>query len=195
MKLNFDEFYEKNMNIKIKKLRLEGASELLIKKKSDDRGWFARFFCQEELFAVNKGKDIQQINSSFSEKKGTTRGMHYQNKPYQEDKIVSCLQGKVYDVIVDIRPNSNTFGQWTSTILSSEKMNAVYIPKGFAHGYQTLCNNCQMLYLHTEVYNQNSESGFRHTSPYLDIKWPLKTTNISIKDSELKNFSGKKNDL
>ena len=121
--------------------------------------------------------------------------MHYQNKPYQEDKIVSCLQGKVYDVIVDIRPNSNTFGQWTSTILSSEKMNAVYIPKGFAHGYQTLCNNCQMLYLHTEVYNPNSESGFRHTSPYLDIKWPLKTTNISIKDSELKNFSGKKNDL
>ena len=159
----------------------------------DKRGFFMESF-NKKVFDNNIGLfNFVQDNHSKSSK-GVLRGLHYQIE-HPQGKLVRCTQGSIYDVIVDIRPNSNTFGQWTSTILSSEKMNAVYIPKGFAHGYQTLCNNCQMLYLHTEVYNPNSESGFRHTSPYLDIKWPLKTTNISIKDSELKNFSGKKNDL
>ena len=183
------------MDIKIKKLKLKGASELLLKKKSDDRGWFVRLFCKNELLSINKSKNIKQINSSFTKKKGTIRGFHYQEIPYQEDKLVTCLQGDVYDVIVDIRPNSPTFGKWINTIISSEKMNAIYIPKGFAHGYQTLSNNCQILYFHTEFYKKESENGFSYNSPFLNIKWPLKITNISKKDSKLRDFRGDKNDL
>ena len=167
--------------MKIKELKLKGAAELNIEKKKDDRGWFTRLFCQEELFPINKKRNILQINSSYSNKKGTIRGMHYQKKPFQEDKVVYCLLGEIFDVIVDIRPNSRTFGKWSSAILSSKKMNAVYVPKGFAHGYQTLSDQCQMLYLHTEVYNQKSESGFSFKSPNLSIRWPLNPTNVSKK--------------
>ena len=121
--------------------------------------------------------------------------MHFQKSPFQEDKVVRCISGEVFDVIVDIRANSKTFGQWRSLILSSKKMNAIYIPKGFAHGYQTLSNNCQILYFHTEFYKKESENGFSYNSPFLNIKWPLKITNISKKDSKLKDFHGDKSDL
>ena len=151
------------MNIEFSKLDLDGAFELKSKKKLDQRGWFARLFCQKELFLINKGKNIVQINSSYSKKKGTIRGLHFQKSPFQEDKVVRCISGEVFDVIVDIRANSKTFGQWRSLILSSKKMNAIYIPKGFAHGYQTLSNNCQILYFHTEFYKKESENGFSIT--------------------------------
>ena len=183
------------MNIEFSKLDLDGAFELKSKKKLDQRGWFARLFCQKELFLINKGKNIVQINSSYSKKKGTIRGLHFQKSPFQEDKVVRCISGEVFDVIVDIRANSKTFGQWRSLILSSKKMNAIYIPKGFAHGYQTLSNNCQILYFHTEFYKKESENGFSYNSPFLNIKWPLKITNISKKDSKLKDFHGDKSDL
>ncbi len=183
------------MNIEFSKLDLDGAFEFKSKKKIDQRGWFARLFCQKELFLINKGKNIVQINSSYSKKKGTIRGLHFQKSPFQEDKVVRCISGEVFDVIVDIRANSKTFGQWRSLILSSKKMNAIYIPKGFAHGYQTLSNNCQILYFHTEFYKKESENGFSYNSPFLNIKWPLKITNISKKDSKLKDFHGDKSDL
>ena len=126
------------MNIEFSKLDLEGAFELSSKKKSDQRGWFVRFFCQNELFSINKGKNIVQINSSFSKRKGTIRGLHFQKSPFQEDKVARCISGEIFDVIVDVRPNSKTFGEWRSIILSSKKMNALYIPKGFAHGFISL---------------------------------------------------------
>ena len=181
--------------MKIKELKLKGAAELDIKKKVDGRGWFTRLFCQEKLFSINKKRNILQINSSYSTKKGTIRGMHYQKKPYQEDKVVFCITGEIFDVIVDIRPNSITFGEWSSRVLSSKKMNAIYVPKGFAHGYQTLTDKCQILYFHTEVYKQKSEGGFSFKSPYLSIPWPLNPKNISKKDLRLDNFSEKKYDL
>ena len=176
------------MNIEFSKLDLEGAFELSSKKKSDQRGWFVRFFCQNELFSINKGKNIVQINSSFSKRKGTIRGLHFQKSPFQEDKVARCISGEIFDVIVDVRPNSKTFGQWRSLILSSKKMNALYIPKGFAHGFQTLTNNCQILYLHTEVHNSKSEMGFHYASPELNIKWPLNPTDLSERDLKLEPF-------
>ena len=183
------------MNIKCSELGLDGAYELQSKKKSDHRGWFVRLFCQNELFAINKGKNILPINSSFSKRKGTIRGLHFQKPPFQEDKIARCIQGEVFDVIVDVRPDSKTFGKWKSIILSSEKMNALYIPKGFAHGFQTLTNNCQILYLHTEVHSLESEMGFHYASSELKIKWPLKPTDLSERDLKLNPFEFKKNDL
>ena len=183
------------MNIEFSKLDLDGAFELKSKKKLDQRGWFARLFCQKELFLINKGKNIVQINSSYSKKKGTIRGLHFQKSPFQEDKVVRCISGEVFDVIVDIRANSKTFGQWRSLILSSKKMNALYIPKGFAHGFQTLTNNCQILYLHTEIHSSESEMGFHYASPELKIKWPLNPTDLSERDLKLEPFKVKKNDL
>ena len=176
------------MNIEFSKLDLEGAFELNSKKKSDQRGWFVRFFFQNELFSINKGKNIVQINSSFSKRKGTIRGLHFQKSPFQEDKVARCISGEIFDVIVDVRPNSKTFGKWRSIILSSKKMNALYIPKGFAHGFQTLTNNCQILYLHTEVHNSKSEMGFHYASPELNIKWPLNPTDLSERDLKLEPF-------
>ena len=181
--------------MKIKELKFKGAAELNIEKKRDHRGWFTRLFCEEKLFPINKKRNILQVNSSYSNKKGTIRGMHYQKKPFQEDKVVFCIAGEIFDVIVDIRPDSLTFGEWSSTIISSKKMNAIYVPKGFAHGYQTLTDKCQMLYFHTELYKQKYESGFSFKSPCLSIPWPLHPTNISKRDLKLDNFSGKKYDL
>jgi len=175
--------------MEIIKSKLSGAAEIKCEPFIDHRGWFTRFFCQEEMFELNQGKSIVQINSSFTKKKGTIRGLHFQNHPYCEDKVVRCISGKIFDVMLDLRQESKTFGQWQAVILDSKKMNMVYIPKGFAHGFQTLTSNCQILYLHTESRNQISEDGYHFNSPYLNIDWPLELTDISERDKNLKIFT------
>jgi dTDP-4-dehydrorhamnose 3,5-epimerase len=148
----------------------------------DKRGSFARFFCFEELIEINKGNNIKQINYSMTKKKGSIRGLHFQYPPKSEIKMVRCLKGKVFDVIVDLRKSSKTFLKWHGEILSEENMKMVYIPIGFAHGFQSLTGNCEMLYLHSEYYSSQHEGGIRYNDSKVNITWPLLLTEISDKD-------------
>ena len=176
-------------------LPLKGAAEITSSTLKDERGWFARYFCRKELFAINGNKEILQINSSFTKLAGTIRGLHLQSAPYEEDKIVRCIKGKIFDVMLDVRLGSSTYGEWCSVILEAQKMNMVYIPKGFAHGFQTLEPNCEVLYLHTQFYVPDAEVGYRYDSPALNIDWPLEISEVSEKDRKLDIFSSKKSKL
>ena len=168
--------------MKIIKSKLSGVAEIESNPFVDHRGWFVRYFCQDQIKELNGGKEIVQINSSFTKKKGTIRGLHFQNSPYCEDKIVRCLSGQIFDVVLDLRLESKTFGQWQSIILDSEKMNMVYIPKGFAHGFQTLENNVAMVYFHNAPFDEKLYTGLNPLDPHLNIKWPQKISNISDND-------------
>lgn len=148
----------------------------------DIRGEFSRIFCQEELKDLLQGKNIQQINISKTLKRGSIRGLHYQKEPFSEIKIIRCLKGRVFDVAVDIRPDSSTFLSWTAVELSSEDGNLIVIPQGFAHGFQSLENNSELLYLHTASYAPASEGGLRFNDPKIQIEWPLSPMEISERD-------------
>jgi len=173
----------------IVKTSLAGAAEIECSPHRDGRGWFTRYFCQEELYDINGGREIVQINSSFTALAGTVRGLHYQVAPHEEDKIARCISGKIYDVILDNRKDSITYGQWHSVILDAEQMNMIYIPKGFAHGFQTLTKDCQVLYLHTESHYPDAEAGFFYNSPELQIPWPIEVSDLSVRDKNLKFFN------
>lgn len=148
----------------------------------DNRGLFARIFCQHELQSILHGKNIVQINHSMTRQKGAIRGMHFQRPPRAEIKMVKCLRGSVFDVIIDLRQDSSAFLKWHGEKLSAENMKMMYIPKGFAHGFQTLEQNLELLYLHTEFYSPEYESGIRYDDPSLNISWPIEVTDISLRD-------------
>lgn len=148
----------------------------------DHRGKFSRLFCQKELKKINHIKPIVQINYSINKQKGTVRGMHYQKPPKAEIKMVQCLKGEVFDVIVDLRKNSPTFLKWHGEILSSKNMKIMYIPEGFAHGFQVLENDSELLYFHTEFYSPLYEAGVKYNDPKINIAWLLNPINISEKD-------------
>ena len=168
-----------------KQLPLDGAYLIDPDPFKDDRGLFARVFCGRELKEIGLTKGIAQINHSVTEQKGAIRGMHFQYVPKEEIKMVKCLSGSVFDVIVDLRKLSSTFGGWHGEKLSSDRMKMMYIPEGFAHGFQTLEENCELLYLHTEFYSPEYEGGFRFDDPDLAIDWPLLTATISERDRSL----------
>jgi dTDP-4-dehydrorhamnose 3,5-epimerase len=161
---------------------------------SDERGFFARTFCKNEFQSIGFNNEFVQFNHSFNLQKGTLRGMHFQRKPYCETKLIRCLQGSVYDIAIDLRIDSPTFLQYFGVELSAENMTSVLIPEGFAHGFQTLENNCTLIYHHTEFYNANADAGIRHNDEKLGIKWPLPIINVSNKDKSYplidKNFKG-----
>lgn len=161
---------------------LSGCYEVIITPTIDDRGWFGRYFCVEEFKQIGHTDNWLQINHSFSSKLGTIRGMHFQVPPFQEVKLVRCISGIIFDVVIDLRANSETFLHWYGTHLSSDNKKMMYIPKGFAHGFQTLIQNSELLYHHTALYNPGSEGGIRFDDPMVNIKWPLKVENISSKD-------------
>ncbi len=175
--------------MKIIKSHLEGAAEIECYPHRDKRGWFTRYYCQDELKEINDDLKIVQINSSLTKLAGTIRGLHLQIAPHEEDKIVRCISGRIYDVILDNRKESNTYGQWHGVILDSEKMNMVYVPKGFAHGFQTLVANTQVLYLHTQSHSPEAEDGFHCNSPELNIPWPLDIKDLSDRDKKLEYFT------
>ena len=150
----------------------------------DSRGHLARIFCAEHLKGAGWKKPIAQINQTMTKSRGTVRGLHFQNAPYAEMKLISCLQGEIWDVAVDLRKNSPTFLKWHGEKLSSENYRALLIPEGFAHGFQTLTNDCELLYLHSAPYKPDSEGGIRPNDPYLAIAWPLKFYEVSERDSE-----------
>ena len=174
--------------LKVKRLALEGAAEITTDRRRDDRGWFARFFCQRDMLEVNGGRPIQQANCSHTVARGTVRGLHFQYPPHAEDKAVRCIQGRVFDVMVDLRRASPTFGQAHSVILDAAELNMVYVPRGFAHGFQTIEDHCEILYLHTEFHAPTAEGGFRYDSPALRIDWPLPVSHISVRDSGFDPF-------
>ena len=148
----------------------------------DNRGWFSRVFCRRAFEEIGHDKEWVQINQSFTEAAGTVRGMHYQRPPHEEIKLVRCIAGAVLDVIVDMRPGSSTYLQWTSAILSRENQRALYIPEGFAHGFQALEDNSELIYCHSEYYAPEAEGGLRFDDPALAIEWDREPINISGRD-------------
>jgi dTDP-4-dehydrorhamnose 3,5-epimerase len=149
----------------------------------DSRGFLERLFCREELQALLAGKSIAQVNHTFTATRGTVRGMHFQHPPHAEIKFVSCLRGEVYDVAVDLRRGSPTFLQWHAERLSADNHRTLVIPEGFAHGFQTLSENCEMLYFHTAAYHPASEDGLNAGDPRLAIQWPLPLAELSQRDA------------
>jgi dTDP-4-dehydrorhamnose 3,5-epimerase len=148
----------------------------------DDRGLFARTFCKNEFSQLNHHKEFVQFNHSITNKKGTIRGMHYQLPPYGEIKLIRCIRGLVFDVIIDIRAASPTFLHFFAVELSELNMLSLYIPEGFAHGFQTLEDNTQLIYHHTAYYVPGHEAGICYNDPLIGINWPLPVSEITEKD-------------
>lgn len=149
----------------------------------DERGAFARLFCEQELSSVLGGRKIVQINHSRTEAVGAVRGLHFQYVPHAEMKLVRCLKGKVWDVSVDLRPQSPSYKRWYAQELSSQNACMMVIPEGFAHGFQVLEVGSELLYMHTAFYKPEVEGGVRYDDPELSIAWPLPVTDISARDS------------
>ena len=168
--------------MKISPLDIEGAYLIELEKYRDERGTFARQFCKKELAAAGIDFDIKQCNLSNNYKAGVLRGMHYQKEPYPEIKLVSCMRGKIYDVIVDIRPNSPTYKKWISNILSEENGRMVYIPSGVAHGFQVLEDNSLLYYQLGEFFMPDYYAGVRYNDPAFGIEWPIADVIITERD-------------
>lgn len=161
---------------------IPGAFLLHSTRLGDARGSFARLFCSSDLAGPLGHRHIAQINHSFSAERGTLRGMHYQLPPAAEMKIVRCMAGRIWDVILDLRTQSPTFLQWRAFELDAQRDEALLIPEGCAHGFQTLSDDVQLLYLHTAPYNRELERGIRFDDPRIAIEWPLAPGNISPRD-------------
>lgn len=165
---------------------LKGSYIIDLMQYTDDRGAFVRTFCKKEFAKIGFTKEFVQFNQSYNTFEGTVRGLHFQQPPYSEIKLISCIRGSVFDVIVDIRQDSPTFLQHIVIELSSENKKMVYVPEGFAHGFQTLEDNSTLIYYHTEFYTPKADSGLNFLDPLLKIKWPLFVSKISEKDKDLK---------
>lgn len=151
---------------------------------SDERGSFARLFCDGDLKDLLGGQPIRQINQSITKTKGSIRGLHFQKAPFSEIKCVRCLRGRVFDVAVDLRENSETFLCWHGEILSADNARMMVIPKGFAHGFQTLEDDCELLYCHSQSYHPEAEDGLYYADPKLKIDWPLPPGTVSQRDQD-----------
>ena len=175
------------MKNRLIKTELNGVYEINGKSFFDERGSFRNLFRrQDEEFRDLWGKrKIEQINLSFSKEKGSLRGLHFQINPHSEAKIIQCISGKVWDVAVDLRKNSSTFKNWTAVELSGEKDNAIFIPEGCAHGFQTLTSNCELLYIHSNDWVSSSEIGIRYNDSAIGVTWPIKCTELSDRDRNL----------
>ncbi len=169
--------------MKVNSIKLKGAYIISLEPKIDKRGSFTRIFCQKEFAQAGILFNIAQINRSLTKKKGTIRGMHYQTKPFEEDKIVACTRGSVYDVTLDLRKTSTTFGQWISQELNATNNKAILIPKGCAHGFQALTADCELQYFMSEFYSPAHYHGVRWNDTLFNIKWPIDNVFISDTDS------------
>jgi dTDP-4-dehydrorhamnose 3,5-epimerase len=163
--------------------KLSGAYLIETEPRGDERGYFERMFCAREFGAQNLATLFVQQNHSLSVQRGTLRGMHYQLEPNQEDKLVTCIRGALFDVIIDMRPNSQTRRSWFGAELTEENRLMMYVPRGFAHGFITLADNTQAYYLASGYYHGPSERGVRYDDPAIGIEWPLGPTEISTKDA------------
>ncbi len=172
------------------KLDIKGVFEITSTCFEDERGFFLNIYrSYEGKFLETWGSNpIVQINLSHTKTVGSIRGLHYQLDPYSEAKLVRCLKGKVWDVIVDLRQDSNTYGRWCSLELSGSKANSVFIPPGCAHGFQVLEESSELLYLHSQEWKPKYDTGIRWDDPTLSIAWPMPISQISEKDKNLPLF-------
>ncbi|MGM3308141.1 dTDP-4-dehydrorhamnose 3,5-epimerase [Anabaena sp. WFMT] len=161
---------------------LSGAFIIDLEEKSDSRGFFARTFCAQEFADHGLKSTVAQCNLSFNHQKGTLRGMHYQILPAAETKLIRCTQGAIYDVIIDMRPESPTYLSHIGVELTAENRRALYVPEMFAHGYQALTDGAEVVYQVGEFYTPGYERGLRYDDPLLEISWPLGVTEMSDKD-------------
>jgi dTDP-4-dehydrorhamnose 3,5-epimerase len=161
---------------------LNGAFLIEPERLEDNRGFFARAWCRKEFMAHGLTGALVQSNISFNKRTGTLRGMHFQTAPYEEAKLVRCTKGAVYDVIIDLRPDSSTFLRWIAAELTAENHKMLYVPENFAHGYQTLADNTEVFYQVSQFYSPGSEQGLRYNDPTFGIKWPMDVQVISHKD-------------
>lgn len=178
--------------MKIKKTKIEGVFIIELEPREDSRGYFARIFAKEELKKAGIDFSIVHINRSLSREKGVIRGMHYQKAPKGEDKIIQCLSGKIFDVALDLRSDSKTFGQWISEVLTPDNKKMLLLPKGCAHGFQTLEENTVVEYFVTEYYAPDFEDGVRYNDPRFAIEWPIKDAVLSEKDANWPDYGGKR---
>jgi dTDP-4-dehydrorhamnose 3,5-epimerase len=170
------------------KTNLQDAYLIKVEKRSDQRGFFARMWCRKEFEEHGLVSQVVQTNISYNIKKGTIRGMHFQIDPYQETKLVRCTRGAIYDVIIDLRPDSPTYGEWTGVELSADNYRMFFVPKNFAHGFQTLVDDTEVTYQVTEFYTPGAERGLRYDDPVFAIVWPLPVSVISDKDKSWPAF-------
>jgi dTDP-4-dehydrorhamnose 3,5-epimerase len=169
--------------------KLAGAFLIQLERKEDARGSFARAWCQREFEAQGLASNIAQMNLSHTLLRGTIRGLHYQAQPCAETKLVSCLRGALYDVIVDLRPQSSTYKKWMAVELTAAEHRMLYVPEGFAHGFQSLEDNTELLYLVSQFYSPGHERGIRYNDPAFAIHWPLDVLSLSDKDRQWPDFS------
>lgn len=167
----------------IELLALAGAALIKAEPFRDHRGLFARFFCSRELARLLGPRQIVNVNFSRTHQVGAMRGMHFQFPPHQEMKLVRCMRGAVFDVCIDLRPDSPTYLHWHGETLSAADMNMLCLPEGFAHGFQALEPDSEVLYLHTAFYAPEAQGGLRFDDPAVGIEWPLEVTDISSRDA------------
>jgi dTDP-4-dehydrorhamnose 3,5-epimerase len=162
---------------------IDGGVVIELKKIEDERGSFARAFCKKEFDDQGLKSDFVQGNTAVSHRKGTLRGMHYQQAPYAEAKLVRCIRGAVFDVAIDLRPASATYCQWVGVELTAENNRLLYVPEGFAHGYQALADNTELFYLVSQFYTPQAEKGVRWNDPRFGIAWPI-SDDILLSDKD-----------
>ena len=170
--------------------KLKGAYIIEMEPIEDERGFFARAWCKSEFKTHGLNSDLVQCDISFNKKRGTLRGMHYQCTPYEEAKLIRCLRGAIYDVIIDLRSESKTYKQWSAIELTAENRKMIYVPEGFAHGFQTLDENTEVFYQMTEFYHGECARGVRWDDKEFEIKWIVKEKIMSEKDKKYKLFRG-----
>ena len=170
------------------KTKLPGVFEIRIEAKPDERGFFARTWCRKEFEAQGLAGNLVQCSLSFNKRKGTLRGMHHQIAPNQETKLIRCTQGAIYDVVLDLRPQSPAFKDWVGVELTAGKRNMMYVPQGCAHGFLTLEDQSEVTYQMSEFQNPESARGVRWDDPAFQIKWPAKVEVISERDRSYPDF-------
>jgi len=169
-------------------LPLEGAFVIEPVPVTDERGFFARTFCQEEFAARGLTANLAQCSVSYNNKKGTLRGLHFQKKPHEEAKLVRCTRGAIFDVIVDLRRDSGTYCRWHAVNLTDQNRRAIYVPEGFAHGFQSLEDACEVFYQISEFYEPGSSCGVRWNDPAFGIEWPISSPILSLRDKSYENY-------
>ncbi|MDD5672591.1 MAG: dTDP-4-dehydrorhamnose 3,5-epimerase [Chitinivibrionales bacterium] len=174
--------------MKFTELGIKGLFCVELEVKPDERGFFARSFCKNKFEKLGLTGTVVQTSVSFNKKAGTLRGMHYQIAPHEECKLVRCTRGAIYDVVVDVRKNSESFCKWVALELTMDNHKAVYIPIGCLHGFQTLMDNSEVLYMMSEFFHPECARGYRWNDPAFGIRWPLENKIISEKDGSYRDF-------
>lgn len=169
--------------------RFKGVYIVNTQPRYDNRGYFMRIYCSDEFSKYAQLFSIVQVNQSLSKKKGTIRGLHYQNSPFEEDKYIQCVQGSIFDVVIDLRKDSETYQKWFGIILKATDSILLFVSKGFAHGYQALEDNTVVQYSTSQKYRPDHENGIRWNDPNFSIEWPIQIPIISSKDALWKTFN------